>query len=486
MKSAFRIAVTALALSILTGAQAQDLHYGKVSLDAFTTSGGLHRVQENGSENGISLSCESDRRLGKTDLYGRFSFTQSRIRDRQFCDNYDPFDGNPFKVGSDNAGDYTSQRFGFEVKTSTLRFSDIFIPSLDISYNVGDLSRINDPRSRSQQLEISVRPSLSWLFSAGNRLSAGISFGYAKEKMLKLSSKAENLDRYYYYEMKGAGAYSQVGIISFSRRYQLFSTGGDISFHHNGHGMEAIVKGSLSGSGTSIRGEAGESPGRYDKTTAGLSGDMIITREKTKHRISATVTARSGRATEFFQEQRIVTDARGRVDQYYETLVRTVRFKNSDIYATCSYLASLKGNPWSAGIRMDYRAEDSRYILPETEFNWGWLLPAGVLKYGIRLNKIDMAATLQGGWRIPLSSGLDISPALETEGKMLIADKVLAPDAALFSTGALYIWPEAKVSIPLRKEYARTLLLGLSGEQLHSFSAHGSRIEGRLSVGIAF
>lgn len=81
--------------------------------------------------------------------------------------------------------------------------------------------------------------------------------------MLKLASKAENIDRYTYYELTGNADYTPVGIIGFSRRYARHAGGGQLHYGYEGERWRCLLWGGYAYGVTGILGETGESPGDY-------------------------------------------------------------------------------------------------------------------------------------------------------------------------------------------------------------------------------
>lgn len=129
---------------------------GKAQFAGDLMAGNLHRSMESSRMQSWGFGADSYRSLRHLNLWGDFSFMNRFHSDRQWSDNVDPYNGNPYQVGSKLKGDYTEQSFDFDVKLASHRIADRWHFGLGMKYEVGDLSRLNDPRSRVQFADMSV------------------------------------------------------------------------------------------------------------------------------------------------------------------------------------------------------------------------------------------------------------------------------------------------------------------------------------------
>lgn len=150
-------------------------------------SGDYHRVQEGGQRNQLSFETERYQRIGHFLVgYGHFLFDMGRTKDRAWADVMRPYDSNPFYSGSSVRGKYDSQQFDLTAAISTIgiplaseKADREITVGMKLDYKVGDLSRLRDPRSRSELLDYKVTPAVTYSF--GNN-TVGLSGHYRRRK----------------------------------------------------------------------------------------------------------------------------------------------------------------------------------------------------------------------------------------------------------------------------------------------------------------
>ena len=226
---------------------------GYAEFDLQHAEGDYRRVQEGGQRNQLSFQTERYQSVGKYLVgYGRFSFGMDRTKDRAWADVMRPYLSNPFYGGSSVHGKYDSQQFDLSAAISTRPlFKEREDPrqeeikpaetlnnvrenplrlirrrwrlppkvghveeglrlGLRLDYRVADLSRLRDPRSRSELLQYRLSPALT--FTSGNS-TVGLSGHYdrRKEKIPNISTVQQD-PNLVYYQLTGLGeATGQVG-----------------------------------------------------------------------------------------------------------------------------------------------------------------------------------------------------------------------------------------------------------------------------------
>ena len=437
-------------------------------------SGEARRMQESASEGGLHLRAEDRRNIGRLRTAGTFTFRQDWLAGRLWTDNFTPFDGNPYKVASDIPGRYSRQIFAFSAGVASWLKGDRMALALGGDYRVGDLSRSNDPRSRSQRMDLSLRPALLFRLSGPHLLGLELEYDYSREKMLKLASKAENIDRYTYYELTGNADYTPVGIIGFSRRYARHAGGGQLHYGYEGGRWRCLLWGGYAYGVTGILGETGESPGDY-RSGRLQAGAALSLRAQLLHQWTFRYVRESGTADTFIQEQRIVTNAQGRVDSYWETLLRYPSFQylhqQFSLQWTCR---PLMDDGWWSGIRAGWENSSSACLQPVSVFAWSRLrtelLGGGRFPFG-KGHSLELSGSLGGLWAVGVDHQENAS--LSRQGKTRLLKEVFRPDAVFLSRHALTASLRAEYVFPISKT-----LLGLAFDtvHLHTFSPGGSRM----------
>ena len=175
------------------------------------TSGDYHRVQEGGQRNALSFETERYQRIGQYLVgYGHFRFDMDRTKDRAWADVMRPYESNPFYAGSSVHGKYDLQQFDLSAAVSTIPIplvSDDADRELTLGarldYKVGDLSRLRDPRSRSELLDYKIAPAVTYSFGH-NALGLTGHYRRRKEKIPNITTVQQD-PNLMYYQMYGLG-----------------------------------------------------------------------------------------------------------------------------------------------------------------------------------------------------------------------------------------------------------------------------------------
>ena len=214
--------------------------YAEFSLDH--AEGDYHRVQEGGQRNRLAFETERYQKIGRFLVgYGHFLFDMDRTKERAWADVMRPYDANPFYSGSSVHGKYDQQLFDLTAAISTIPIP-LAGESLDreltlgakLDYKVGDLSRLRDPRSRSELLDYKIAPAVTYSF--GNN-AVGLSGHYRrrKEKIPNMTTVQQD-PNLVYYQFYGLGeAVGTVGGYSgFQREWVNHEFGAELSYETNG------------------------------------------------------------------------------------------------------------------------------------------------------------------------------------------------------------------------------------------------------------
>ena len=174
-----------------------EFHYGH-------RSGDYRRVQEGGVTNTLSFYTERYQRVGRyLHTYGRFLFRNGRVQNRAWNDVMRTYGSNPFISGSAVAGKYDFLDFDLTARLGTVEWGG-WTAGVGLDYRVGDLSRLRDPRSRSQLLDYKVAPGVSRRLGSHTLGLAGWYRRY-KEKIPNLTT-VQNAPNLLYYQMTGLEA----------------------------------------------------------------------------------------------------------------------------------------------------------------------------------------------------------------------------------------------------------------------------------------
>ncbi len=414
---------------------------GSAQLSSDYTSGKHHRAMDPDRDLNFRFSADSYNFLKNIDLYGSFSFTQQSLKGKTFSENYEPYNGNPYIVGSSLAGNYTKQLFEFKVAASSKCLWQRVRFGISADYTVGDQSRYNDPRSRVQLADYSVTSGFTVELSSCDRLGLSGTYRYRKEKMLKPVAKSENLDKYTYYTQKGVSEYSESGLLFFTRRYIGHYGGGEVQYAHRGTSWSMLMWGGAMHRYEDVIGERRENPGNYRSLDCYGGFSSLWGSGTLRSKAAVTVSCTSGTAEECLQEQVTETTAQGLVDSYWNTIMKNVRYRNSIVSGTAVWqITGLRGGRylWDAGLRTAAEFYSSRYILPESSFRTSFIEPA-ITGGGNLFRRGGSEINLSGhiGWHQCLLSDYSPNGDLDAEKLTLIRDRVSLPDAAVFGRSSL-------------------------------------------------
>ena len=391
------------------------------------TVGDYARVQEGDEHNALRFETERYQRIGRYLVgYGRFDFDYGRVQNRSWCDVLRPYDSNPYFAGSDVAGKYDNMDFGLTAALGTVSFKG-FRFGARLDYGVGDLSRLRDPRSRSELLDYRVTPAVSYTVG---RHTIGLNGHYRrrKEKMPTLTT-VQNDPNLMYYQLTGLenAAGTVGGYSSFQREWVHHQLGGELNYGFRyGDRFSTTNAIGISRAEEEALGLYKYEPGRFFDYTYSLQSYNRVRSEKFLHSIDLEVEARQAYADEYRLELHIEKDPETGYNTYsYERqMTFNKRYQVQTLDANLRYrLQWLKGTGIHAyaGVVAYYTAASNKHLLPTSSFHRG-----------------RMTATAEGGCSlIPQHLWLDFSAGYShsTRADLTLSDpttdyarNVLIPD----------------------------------------------------------
>ena len=492
------------------------ISFGTAEVSGDYETGDYRRAMDPSSDYSFNFSADSYNYLNHIDLYGSFTYTQQTLKGKSYSENYDPYNGNPYIAGSPLQGDYSKQFFAFKVAASSKLLWQRVRFGVGFDYNVGDLSRYNDPRSRVQLADYSITPGTVIELTSKDRLGVSGTYRFSKEKMLKPVTKSESIDRYIYYTQKGLAEYSETGLLFFSRRYVGNYGGVELQYSHSSNtsrpsasshepsysrpsasscassssntslsscssssypsasSFSFILNGGVNYRFDDVIGERKENPGNYTSLQYYGGAAVVWGNENLSHKLSATGSCTSGKAMECLQELITETNDQGMPDSWWKTLMKNVRYRNSLADVSLDYrITGTRGGKylWDAGVTVDAEFYSSRYVLPHSSMRTAFIEPSicgGGVLYRKSSNEIKMSGRV--GWHCGLDGSLDLSSSLDEEKTTKIRDNVTVPDYEMQRRSAL----EAGLSldyifVTLKKV---RLYCSLSTVQYYSFSSN--------------
>ena len=312
------------------------------------SEGDYRRVQEGGQRNQLQFFTERYQHIGRFLMgYGRFLFDMDRTKDRAWCDVMRPYDSNPFYSGSSVRGKYDTQQFDLSAAVSTIPIplaggsaDRELTAGVRLDYKVGDLSRLRDPRSRSELLDYMIAPGVTFTFGR-NAIGLAGHYDRRKEKIPNMTTVQQD-PNLMYYQMTGLNSVTGTigGYSGYQREWVNHRLGAELNFGINSsdHGAngdylddegDALLSGiaSLNTIGISrgkedVWGQYKYSPGQYTTYIYKAASHNRIGTRRWLHAIDLEAKWQQGYADE--KRQQLVQDKdpdKGYTSYRYETQI---------------------------------------------------------------------------------------------------------------------------------------------------------------------
>lgn len=427
--------------------------------------GDYHRVQEGGAMNNMQFFTERYQRLGRyLYSYGKVDFNLGRTKDRAFADQYRPYNSNPYQSGSDIAGSYDHQDFDMVASVGTTDFSGWRF-GLQLNYQLGDLSRLRDPRSRSQLLDYRLTPSVSYTMG-GHTLGLSGYYDRRKEKMGPLVTVQSDATLTYYlfsgmeYATGTIGGYS-----SFNREWVNHQVGAAMDYGYRSDSFHTLNSFGISRGEEYAYGTYKYEPGRYFTYLYNVQSQNRLLTGSVLHQVDVRMDWQQGYADEYRQQLIIKNDPQiGTTSYTYEKQlefrkryqVRTFdcafRYRANFLNDAPSRLlqqatASLKGY---TGFSIDTHKASNRHLLPLSSSDFSRI--NFQLENGISLFKQHLTADLTLGYSV--STRADLQLADDTS---VLAQRVLLKDLPYYDANLFHGRLQVMYQFPLTIKKSRAM-----------------------------
>lgn len=427
--------------------------------------GDYHRVQEGGAMNNMQFFTERYQRLGRyLYSYGKVDFNLGRTKDRAFADQYRPYNSNPYQSGSAIAGSYDHQDFDMVASVGTTDFSGWRF-GLQLNYQLGDLSRLRDPRSRSQLLDYRLTPSVSYTMG-GHTLGLSGYYDRRKEKMGPLVTVQSDATLTYYlfsgmeYATGTIGGYS-----SFNREWVNHQVGVAMDYGYRSDAFHTLNSFGISRGEEYAYGTYKYEPGRYFTYLYNVQSQNRLLTGSVLHQVDVRMDWQQGYADEYRQQLIIKNDPQiGTTSYTYEKQlefrkryqVRTFdcafRYRANFLNDAPSRLlqqatASLKGY---TGFSIDTHKASNRHLLPLSSSDFSRI--NFQLENGISLFKQHLTADLTLGYSVSTRADLQLA-----DDSSVLAQRVLLKDLPYYDANLLHGRLQVMYQFPLTIKKSRAM-----------------------------
>ena len=439
---------------------------GHTALGTKSVSGDFHKAMESGGINAWNFSSSGYKSLKQLNLWGSFRFSQERHKDRCWSDNIDSYNGNPYLTGSSVKGKYSYQMFDFSVKASSKPLFGFMWAGIGLDYSLGDFSRLQDPRPRTQEIDYSIKPGVAFIFGK-EKIGLNLSYGYSKEKIGSYISKSKDAKEYFLYLQEGLGVYSTLVSSAYERRIKSWEYGAALQYEHSfGDNSSFLTEVSPYHREDIVEDAYKATPGNYKET----GGKISIVFHSGNWIAEGMFDFISGAAEKISQKAVTVTDpVSGVTSTRYETIFSIKSYTSGRMSgeAGLSYIVPSEdqwsGNKWNAGCKVGLNVSDDEYVYysPASSFVCANIVPSvhgGGTVFSARKGRL----TLEGefAWSMNISDRYSISDELQDK---VILDNVIDPDHEILTSDFM------RVSADLRYEFPLTI--SKTGKNLSGFAS---------------
>ena len=438
--------------------------------DLSRQKGTHHLVQDGNAYNQLLFKSERYQRIGKYLYgYGSFIFDMGRQFERSWSDVIRSHNANPYFSGSSIAGKYDFQNFDLSASLATLPIHH-FTYGVRLDYKVGDLSRLKDPRSRTNLADYRLIPAVTYSWK---QHTWGVSGHYRrrKEKIPNITTVQTDPNLKYYtftgmeYISGTVGGYS-----GFERQFTNHEFGAELSYSYKNSRIHSLTSLAYSKGKESVFGDTKYEPGKYAVKLYKIQSRNRFYANRFIHLLDVSVDYEQGYADEYRQEKVTEKDpVTGIESAYWRTLITyeqryKVTLLNGNIHYKMMWVNPLTGeNTAYVGILGKMNSIENKYMLPVSSLkysNAGATLEGGYafLRKGGRALWIEAGA----GYNASLSASLDLADSTTD-----YAQNVLIPDMDYYGASYFRGYLQVQYQLPVTvKKHTSIWFVKATGDYL--------------------
>ena len=392
--------------------------------------GDYRRVQEGGQRNQLEFFTERYQQISPILVgYGSFRFDMDRTKDRLWCDVMRPYNSNPFYSGSSVSGKYDTQQFDLTAAVGTIQLWGV-TAGLRLDYKVGDLSRLRDPRSRSELLDYKLTPSLAYT-SEPHTIGLAGHYNRRKEKIPSMTTVQQDPNlKYYLMSGMEQAVGTTGGYGGFSREWVDHRFGAALNYGYNKNGLKSVNTISIERGSEDVLGQYKYEPGHYVSYRYGLSSLNRLHMAKALHEIDLNFDYQQAYADEYRQQLVQERDAeKGYTSYSYETLITfkkryQVKQLNAEIHYCYNVVDNAAVNGY-AGVKAALNQTSNKHLLPESTLEYNSM--DFTLEGGKSLFEEHLWIDAEAGYHLKNKADLALADATTD-----MATQVLLPDMAYY------------------------------------------------------
>ena len=387
--------------------------------------GDYRRVQEGDQSNQLQFITERYQAIGDYLVgYGRFQFDMDRTKHRSWCDVMRPYLSDPFFPGSSISGKYDTQQFDFSAALGTVSFSG-FRFGARLDYQAGDLSRLRDPRSRSQLLQYRITPAITY---TADRHTIGLNGHYdrRKEKIPNITTVQQD-PNLVYYQMTGMEQASGItgGYSGFNREWVNHQLGAELNYNYRDQRLNSLTTASIARGVENIWGTYKYEPGRYTTYLYGVSSHNRINDGCVLHELDLDMNFTQGYADEYRQQLLQERDPeKGYTTYRYETLLEykkryQLHHTNAQMHYRANFVDQQQVKSY-LGVTFHLTDANIRHLLPKSEMHYDFYDFTGELGHSLFSDRLWIDA--EGGYHLSRNAELLLAEATNYSQQVLVPD----------------------------------------------------------------
>ena len=391
--------------------------------------GDYHRIQEGGQRNQLEFYTERYQRINPILVaYGSFRFDMDRTKERSWCDVIRPYNSNPYFAGSSVSGKYDTQQFDLTAAVGTIQMWGV-TAGLRLDYKVGDLSRLRDPRSRSELLDYKLTPSLTYT-SEPHTVGLSGHYNRRKEKIPGITTVQQDPNLKYYLM---TGMEQAVGTTSgysgYSREWVDHRFGAELSYGYNNGATKSLNAVSIERGSEDVLGQYKYEPGHYVSYQYGFTSRNRLSSGNALHQLDFTARYSQAYADEYRQQLLQEKNDRGYTSYHYETLITfKKRYQVKVLDANLHYRYSMvDGNAVNTylGLKAALNSAKNKHLLPNSSLQYDHL--DFTVEGGKAFLKSRLWVDAEAGYHVSAKADLALADAATD-----YATQVLLPDMAWY------------------------------------------------------
>ena len=454
--------------------------------------GDYHRVQEGGISNHLAFFTERYQKIGQYLYgYGSFHFDMGRTKQRAWSDVIRTYNSNPFLSGSSVAGRYDNQDFELKGSLATVQLGR-FTYGANILYNVGDLSRLRDPRSRINLAEYRLAPAVTCQIAkrqaSSKYLGLALHYDRRKEKLTNLTTVQTDPSLAYYVMTGLENAEGTIGgYQGYMREYVNHELGGELSYGVTVQNAKCNVKSvnalTIDQGTEYVYGTYKYEPGKYKTLKYGLSSRNRLLAGSLLHTADVAVGYGQGYANEYKEERVTTKDAdTGETSTTWNRLLTyrkryQLKLLDTELHYRLSWLDSEEVAGYVGG-RYALQSVSNKHVLHTSELKYAasWMEVEGGLSV-----KRHLWIEATAGYRASHKALLDLNDAATD-----YAQAVLIPDMPFYEANYFMGTLQLTCQLPLTiKGYTANWFAKVQGSYLKTNNSLDRSTVG-LSIGLYY